>query len=206
MRAREHYFQRHFGASKIALTKARLLKHDFPVHGKRRLESRNFGSSTASAPLTPSILVSCRAQVHLTYHLAIAFPSADQTMTYYRQTIPRTNVGGGVSRIDEDKWAIPPGWLGLSGSQSFPWNSPREYGWDPPKPYNSRHLKVPELLPPPPGWLGTLLFSEVVPERASQRRSHSLTRNYYENNSLRIIFRNFLGILSSSNFFSRNYV
>ena len=24
-----------FGASKMALTKARLLKHDFPVHGKR---------------------------------------------------------------------------------------------------------------------------------------------------------------------------
>ena len=29
----KHYFKRHFGASKIVLTKARLLKHDFPVHG-----------------------------------------------------------------------------------------------------------------------------------------------------------------------------
>ena len=31
------------------------------------------------------------------------------------------------------------------------------------------------------------------------RRSTFLTRNYYENNSLRIIFRNFRGILSSRN-------
>ena len=43
-------------------------------------------------------------------------------------------------------------------------------------------------------------------ERASKHRStingmdsYPLTRNYYENNSLRIIFRNFGGILSSSN-------
>ena len=52
------------------------------------------------------------------------------------------------------KWATPPVRLGLSGRNSgissgnalraFPGNSPREYGWDPPKPYKSRHLKAPE--------------------------------------------------------------
>ena len=42
-----------------------------------------------------------------------------------------------------------------------------------PKPYNSRHLKVPEHFQNslPPVRLGTPLFSEVVPERASQSRS-----------------------------------
>ena len=42
-----------------------------------------------------------------------------------------------------------------------------------PKPYNSRHLKLPEHFQNslPPVRLGTLLFSEVVPERASQSRS-----------------------------------
>ena len=35
-RPQKHYFSRHFGASKkIASTKARLLKHDFPFHGYR---------------------------------------------------------------------------------------------------------------------------------------------------------------------------
>ena len=29
-------------------------------------------------------------------------------------------------------------------SQSVSWNSAREYGWDAPKPYNSRHLRLPE--------------------------------------------------------------
>ena len=40
-----------------------------------------------------------------------------------------------------------------------------------PKPYNSRHLRLPEHFQnsfPPPVRLGTPLFSEVVPERASQ--------------------------------------
>ena len=42
-----------------------------------------------------------------------------------------------------------------------------------PKPYNSRYLKAPEHFQNslPPVRLGTLLFSEVVPERASQSRS-----------------------------------
>ena len=39
-----------------------------------------------------------------------------------------------------------------------------------PKPYNSRHLRLPEFSPPPVR-LGTPLFSEAVPERASQSRS-----------------------------------
>ena len=30
----KHYFSRHFRVSKIALTKARLLKHDLPIHGR----------------------------------------------------------------------------------------------------------------------------------------------------------------------------
>ena len=43
-----------------------------------------------------------------------------------------------------------------------------------PKPYNPRHLRLPEHFQnylPPPVRLGALLFSEVVPERASQSRS-----------------------------------
>ena len=42
-----------------------------------------------------------------------------------------------------------------------------------PKPYNSRHLRLPEHFQnslSPPVRLGTPLFSEVVPERASQSR------------------------------------
>ena len=33
MGPQKHFIKRHFRASKMALTKARLLKHDFPVHG-----------------------------------------------------------------------------------------------------------------------------------------------------------------------------
>ena len=42
-----------------------------------------------------------------------------------------------------------------------------------PKPYNSRHLRLPEHFQNclPPVRLGAPLFSEVVPERASQSRS-----------------------------------
>ena len=54
-------------------------------------------------------------------------------------------------------------------------DSPRNYGWDPPKPYNSRHLKPPEYfqnwLPSNTAWDAP--FSEVVPERASQSCSWS---------------------------------
>ena len=53
--------------------------------------------------------------------------------------------------------AIPPAQLGLSGrnsakilerlrrrSERFSWNSPREYGWEPERPYNPKHLKPPD--------------------------------------------------------------
>ena len=33
LRPQKHYFKRHFRASEMALTKTRLLKHDFSVHG-----------------------------------------------------------------------------------------------------------------------------------------------------------------------------
>ena len=51
---------------------------------------------------------------------------------------------------------------------------PSRVGLGSPKPYNSRHLRLPEYFqncPPPPIRLGTLLFSEVVPDKASQSRS-----------------------------------
>ena len=70
-------------------------------------------------------------------------------------------------------WAIPPVRLGLSGrnsgnfperprkrSQSVSCKSSREYGWDPPKPYNSRHLRLPghfQNYLPQYGW-GRLFF------------------------------------------------
>ena len=81
--------------------------------------------------------------------------------------------------------ATPPVRLGLSGgnsgaiperprkrSESFSWNSPREYGWDPPpKPYNSRHLKAPEhfpeFSPPQYGW-GRLFFRSGSGEGLSE--------------------------------------
>ena len=37
MGPQKHYFSRQFGASKIALTKARFLKHVFPVRGPSRM-------------------------------------------------------------------------------------------------------------------------------------------------------------------------
>ena len=70
-------------------------------------------------------------------------------------------VGGGHPRF----WAIPPVRLGLSGrnsgkipersrkrSQSFSWNSPCEYGWDPPRPIiqGIRRLEsISRILSPP---------------------------------------------------------
>ena len=92
----------------------------------------------------------------------------------------------GVLPKEALKWAMPPVRLGLSGrnsgkiperprkrSHSVSWNSPREYGWGAPKPYNSRHLRRPEHFQNslPPSTAGTPLFSEVVLERASQSRS-----------------------------------
>ena len=83
-------------------------------------------------------------------------------------------------------WATPPVRLGLSGrnpgkiperprkrSQSVSWNSPREYGWDAPNPIIQGiwgFQRISRILSPPVR-LGTPLFSEVVPERASQSRS-----------------------------------
>ena len=89
-----------------------------------------------------------------------------------------------ADRSATTQWAIPPVRLGLSGrnsgkiperprkgSQSVSWNFPREYGWDAPNPIISRHLRLPERdsrILSPPVRLGTPLFSELVPERASQ--------------------------------------
>ena len=80
-------------------------------------------------------------------------------------------------------WAIPPVRLGLSGrssgriperprkrSQSVSWNFPREYGWDAPNPIIQGiwgFQSVSRILSPPVR-LGTPLFPELVPERASQ--------------------------------------
>ena len=83
-------------------------------------------------------------------------------------------------------WAIPPVRLGLSGrnsgktperprkrSQSISWNSRREYGWDAPSPIIQGIWGVQSIsrIISPPVRLGPLLFSEVVPESASQSRS-----------------------------------
>ena len=80
-------------------------------------------------------------------------------------------------------WATPPVRLGLSGrnsgkiperprkrSQSVSWNFFSRVRLGCPKPYNSRHLRLPERFQNslPPVRLGTSLFSESVPERASQ--------------------------------------
>ena len=83
-------------------------------------------------------------------------------------------------------WATPPVRLGLSGrnsgkiperprkrSQSVSWNFPREYGWDAPNPIIQGiwgFQSISRILSPPVR-LGTLFFSEVVLERASQSRS-----------------------------------
>ena len=51
MRPQKHYFEWHFRASKIALTKTRLLKHDFPVHGKGcRVGPGKTAGETAETP------------------------------------------------------------------------------------------------------------------------------------------------------------
>ena len=51
MRPQKHYFLRHSGASNMASTKARLLKHDFPVHGLIATISLTVLSSMARADL-----------------------------------------------------------------------------------------------------------------------------------------------------------
>ena len=87
------------------------------------------------------------------------------------------------------RWAMPPVRLGLSGrnsgnipgrprkrSQSVSWNFPREYGWDAPKTYNSRHLRLPErfqnFLPPQYGW-GRLFFENWF-RRGPLRAGHGI--------------------------------
>ena len=55
--------------------------------------------------------------------------------------------------------------------RAFPGSFPSRVRLGCPKPYNSRHLRLPEQnsrILSPPVRLGALLFSEVVPERASQ--------------------------------------
>ena len=42
MRPQKHYIERHFRASKIDLTKARLLKHDLHFHNKYRCKDRRY--------------------------------------------------------------------------------------------------------------------------------------------------------------------
>ena len=74
------------------------------------------------------------------------------------------------------KWATPPVRLVLSGrnsgkirerprkrSQSVSWNSPREYGWGAPNPYNSRHLRLPERFQDslPPSTAGDASFFRI---------------------------------------------
>ena len=48
-------FLRHFGASKIVLTKARLLKHDFPVHGNTCVPN-GYDFKSNAVTVTASIL------------------------------------------------------------------------------------------------------------------------------------------------------
>ena len=73
-------------------------------------------------------------------------------------------------------------------SQSVSWNSPREYGWDPPNPIIqgfARFQSISRILSPSirPG---TPLFSELVPERASQSWSWN-SQQYWETGG--ILFR-----------------
>ena len=61
-------------------------------------------------------------------------------------------------------------------SQSVSWNSPREYGWDAPNPYNSRHLRLPEhfqnsLLP---STAGDALFFQKWFRRGPLRAGHGI--------------------------------
>ena len=85
--------------------------------------------------------------------------------------------------MNGNEWATPPVRLGLSGknsgkiperprkrSQSVSWNFPREYGWDAPSPiiqgiWGFQNVSI---IVSPPVRLGTPLFPELVPERASQ--------------------------------------
>ena len=69
-------------------------------------------------------------------------------------------------------------------SEQFP-EIPLESTLGPPKPYNSRHLKPPEHFQNSLSVrLGPPLFSEVVPERASQSRSCFEDRNLRKLRSL----------------------
>ena len=86
-------------------------------------------------------------------------------------------------------WAKPSVRLRLSGrnsgkiperpqkrSQSVSWNSPREYGWDPPKPYNSRHLKATEHFRNclPPRTAGDAFFFQKWSRRGPLRAGHGI--------------------------------
>ena len=71
------------------------------------------------------------------------------------------------SRLCRKVWAVLPVRLGRNSGR-IPEKNPEtlselEYGWDPPKPYNSRHLRLPEhfqnSLPPQYGW-GRLFFQK----------------------------------------------
>ena len=51
MGPQKHFFKRHFGASKIVLTKARLLKHDLHFHGKTPSVSEEAKLVSKEAPI-----------------------------------------------------------------------------------------------------------------------------------------------------------
>ena len=89
--------------------------------------------------------------------------------------------------MSTEVWAIPPVRLGLSGrntgkiperprkrSQSFSWNSPQEYAWDPPNPIKAFEgsRAFPEFSPPQYGW-GRFLFQKWF-RRGPLRAGHGI--------------------------------
>ena len=82
----------------------------------------------------------------------------------------------------------------------------REYGWDPPNPLKFMAVEAsrafPDFSPPQYGW-GRLCFQKWF-RRGPLRVDHGIPsstlrhESYCENNSLRIIFRNFRGIFAPS--------
>ena len=80
----------------------------------------------------------------------------------------------GLSRRNSEKFRKDPG----NALKAFPGSFPSRVRLGSPKPYNSRHLRLPEhesRIISPPVRLGAPLFSEVAPERASQSWSWTAT-------------------------------
>ena len=129
--------------------------------------------------------------VHVCTHLLHKMAHTSRSLPPVKKRPSNRSLGKRVRKKSglAKEGATPPVQLGLSGrnsrklperprkrSQSVSWNSPREYGWDPPKPLIQGiwgFQSISKILSPPPVRLGTLFFQKSF-RRGPLRAGHGI--------------------------------